>query len=299
MDKKNIASFYTKVVKDIVRMYFAKEENKLLLQLFKSIAPYIVNVIPVNGCSEKTLIEESKGLALTYSAKYSGMDWMKNFMKLNPKFKNSISQEELAQKLTKFTIIFEHEIYKRIELKDAAKLKLFKARLIGLRRFELAEQQTPISKIIQPIIINVEHEIDVLEQNLPVVNNASLRAVWLKDSIYLSLLLTAMSKRKFSPNISLLEKVFNGENISFQIEQGRLEYFIWLLHELHRCKCYRTTPRKGHFAVFENLIDWDYCNRPVKVSFKKIALKIKQDKSVSNPIKTIVSAILSEAKISH
>ncbi len=295
--KKEATLLYKTVADKIIREYFRDEQNKLLIKYIRLVAEETATISSIHIAKNKSVNEIAEGVEIHYSSKNMGMELMKKFLADNPTFE--ISQQEFIQKLTKFSILFDYELLKAGEIPDKEKLKTFKSRLIGYKRYEFSEQEPLISDVMRRIIDNTENEIKILEQH--VLNAGSdksnIRIVWQKDNSVLNALLKALSFRSFSPNISALKKNFNGENVSFQIEPQRFEQFVWLLHILHENNCYKTTPKKGHLVVFENVFDWDYCNSPSKVPFKKIVNKIKKNTPASNPVKTIVSAILTEAKI--
>lgn len=188
------------------------------------------------------------------------------------------------------------------------KLDMLRARRLALQnKIAIKQDSEPFMKMAKPILEYVNNhiaefermiaekakEITTKETNVRIVN---IRADWSKDPETLQKLLEAISIRSFSPNILDIQKVFKGRNVPIRIHSDRLDHFIWLLRELKANDCYTTSPGNSYFAVFEQVMDWDFCKRPSIVSFRKRAFKINKFKA-QNPVKTIVSAILREANI--
>jgi hypothetical protein len=185
------------------------------------------------------------------------------------------------------------------------KLDMLRARRLALQnKIAIKQDSEPFMKTAKPILDYVNNHIAEFERMIAEKKdeknariNTGVRATWRKDDFMLQLLLKSMSTRGFSPDIRSIEKVFRGDSVAIKIEFQWLNHFIWLLHELKAHNCYVTSPNRGYLSVFEKAMDWDYCNSPTIVPFKKIASAINTEASDKHHVKSIVTAILKEAKV--
>lgn len=281
---------------EVIKNYFPAEKDEEVLAFFKGFS-ILVKETTRNILSTTTFpktVEEFQNFNLTASLFAQE--------ELYAKFLNTQSKEFVLknkEKLIKFKNAFAHEIVTDKVVPVNQKHLVAKKLASSLETIAYIEGEFAQSFFKR----DIEHLNKISEQyrneSICVTINIPSRVIWQKDTKILDSVIDAISNRNFSPKTSEIKNVFQSGKGRFSIHENRIEHFVWLLSELYHNNCYKVTPKKGHLLHFEQLLNRDYLKSSRIVPFKKIVNKIKNDTSNKHAVKSMVSTILRETKISQ
>lgn len=243
MDRDGLLETYMQLIERVVSIYFANEEDTLVLKFFRMVPGFICSSV-ARGNIETTgqIIDKLQNSSYFIEESYGMEKILQDFQAENPAF---ILTPETVVKIKRFLLAAQTEEIAIMPSSDSQKLSLLLALRSHITERISLEQDDYFKQEIQYLITHLDIYIDRLKPASLIVFT-QLRFIPQLNRDIISRIAERLEIKGIIHKPELLVQLFTGEDIQIEVADGKYPHYFYLYRKVLYRKVVLLSRGKGY-----------------------------------------------------